>query len=85
MSHSTTLIASSRLTSRAYFVATQEAARRIGEGDRMINIGSINSERVHFAGGSLYVLTKATVAGLTSTLRAIWARAGITINIVQPG
>jgi 3-oxoacyl-[acyl-carrier protein] reductase len=51
----------------------------------MINIGSINSERVHFAGGSLYVLTKATVAGLTSTLRAIWARAGITINNVQPG
>jgi 3-oxoacyl-[acyl-carrier protein] reductase len=57
----------------------------MGEGDRIINIGSINSKRVHFAGGSLYVLTKATVAGLTGPLRAICARAGITNNNVQPG
>jgi 3-oxoacyl-[acyl-carrier protein] reductase len=57
----------------------------MGESDRIINIGSINSERVHFDDGSLYVLTKATVAGPTSTLRAIWAHAGFTINNVQPG
>ena len=37
------------------FVATQEAVRHMGEGGRIINIGSINSDHVPYGGGSLYV------------------------------
>jgi len=44
---------------KGLFVATQEAVRHMGEGGRIINIGSINSDYVPYSGGSLYVLTKA--------------------------
>lgn len=36
---------------RSVFIATQEAARHMGEGGRIINIGSTNAERMPFAGG----------------------------------
>ncbi|MEO8602672.1 MAG: SDR family oxidoreductase [bacterium] len=70
---------------RGLFVATQEAARHMGEGGRIINIGSINSDRVPFGGGSLYVMSKAAVAGLTRALARDLGSRGITINNVQPG
>jgi 3-oxoacyl-[acyl-carrier protein] reductase len=70
---------------RGLFVATQEAVRHMGEGGRIINIGSINSDSIPFAGGAVYGATKAAVAGLTRG----WARdlgpRGITVNNVQPG
>jgi 3-oxoacyl-[acyl-carrier protein] reductase len=53
---------------KGLFVATQEAVRHMDQGSRIINIGSINSDYVPFVGGSLYVLTKAAVAGLTRGL-----------------
>lgn len=67
------------------FVATQEAVRHMGKGGRIINIGSINSDYVPYAGGALYVLTKAAVAGLTKGLARDLGPRGITINNVQPG
>ena len=70
---------------RGLFVAAQEAARHMGAGGRIINIGSINSDRVPFGGGSLYVLTKAAVAGLTKALARDLGPRGITVNDVQPG
>ncbi|HEU0202033.1 MAG TPA: 3-oxoacyl-ACP reductase family protein [Burkholderiaceae bacterium] len=70
---------------KGLFVATQEALRHIGDGGRIINIGSINSDYIPYGGGSLYALTKAAVAGLTKGLaRDVGAR-GITVNNVQPG
>jgi len=39
---------------KGLFVATQEAVRYMGEGGRIINIGSINSDYVPYSGGSLY-------------------------------
>jgi NAD(P)-dependent dehydrogenase (short-subunit alcohol dehydrogenase family) len=33
------------------FVATQAAVRHMGEGGRVINIGSVNADRMPFAGG----------------------------------
>ncbi|MGY0058528.1 3-oxoacyl-ACP reductase family protein [Streptomyces sp. LZ34] len=70
---------------RAVFAATQEALRHIGDGGRVITIGSVNADRVPFTGGSLYALTKAGVAGFTRGLaREVGAR-GITVNNVQPG
>jgi 3-oxoacyl-[acyl-carrier protein] reductase len=70
---------------KGLFVATQEAVRHMGEGGRIINIGSINSDYVPYSGGSLYVLTKAAVAGLTKGLARDLGPRGITINNVQPG
>jgi 3-oxoacyl-[acyl-carrier protein] reductase len=70
---------------RSVFVASQEALRHMGEGGRIVNIGSINTESVPFAGGVLYVLTKAAVSGLTASLaRDVGAR-GITVNALLPG
>src|SRR5881227_3970091 len=46
---------------RGLFVATQEAARHLREGGRIIHIGSTNSERMPFVGGSVYALTKGAV------------------------
>ncbi|MFI0814443.1 3-oxoacyl-ACP reductase family protein [Streptomyces sp. NPDC021098] len=70
---------------RGVFAATQEALRHIGDGGRIITIGSINADRVTFAGGSLYALTKAGVTGFTRALAREVGGRGITVNTVQPG
>jgi 3-oxoacyl-[acyl-carrier protein] reductase len=70
---------------RGLFVATQEAARHMGEGGRIIHIGSCNSERIPFAGGSVYALTKGAVAAFTKGLARDLGPRGITVNNVQPG
>jgi 3-oxoacyl-[acyl-carrier protein] reductase len=69
---------------RGLFVATQEAARHMQDGGRIINIGSINSDYIPFAGGSFYAMTKAAVAGLTKGLARDLGPRGITVNNVQP-
>ena len=70
---------------RGVFVAAQEAARHMGEGGRIITIGSVNADRMPFAGGSVYAMTKAAVAGLTRGLARDLGPRGITVNVVQPG
>lgn len=70
---------------RGVFVATQEAARHMREGGRIIHIGSTNSERMTFAGGSVYALTKGAVASFTKGLARDLGPRGITVNNVQPG
>jgi 3-oxoacyl-[acyl-carrier protein] reductase len=70
---------------RGVFVATQEAARHMKEGGRIIHIGSINSDLVPFAGGSVYALTKAALAGFTRGLARDLGPRGITVNNIQPG
>lgn len=70
---------------RAVFAAAQEAARQMGEGGRIITIGSVNADRIPVAGGSVYAMTKAAVAGLTRGLARDLGPRGITVNNVQPG
>jgi 3-oxoacyl-[acyl-carrier protein] reductase len=70
---------------RAVFAAAQEASRHMGEGGRIITIGSVNADRMPFAGGSVYAMTKAAVAGLTRGLARDLGPRGITVNTVQPG
>ena len=70
---------------RAVFVAAQEASRHMHEGGRIITIGSVNADRMPFAGGSVYAMTKAAVAGLTRGLARDLGPRGITVNTVQPG
>ncbi len=70
---------------RAVFVATQAAVKHMVAGSRIITIGSVNAERLPFAGGGVYGMTKAAVAGLTRGLARDLGPLGITINNVQPG
>jgi 3-oxoacyl-[acyl-carrier protein] reductase len=70
---------------RAVFVGMQEAARRMGEGGRIITIGSVNGERIPFMGGAIYAATKAAVGGLTRGAARDLGPRGITVNVVQPG
>ena len=70
---------------RSVFIATQEAARHMGEGGRIINIGSTNAERMPFAGGGVYAMSKSALVGLTKGLARDLGPRGITINNVQPG
>ncbi|MDH4656227.1 MULTISPECIES: 3-oxoacyl-ACP reductase family protein [unclassified Pseudomonas] len=70
---------------RSVVIASQEAARVMGDGGRIITIGSTNAERMPFAGGSVYALSKAAVAGFTKGLARDLGQRGITVNNVQPG
>lgn len=70
---------------KSVFVATQEAVRHMGEGGRIIMIGSVNSDLVPFAGGSVYALTKGAVASFTRGLARDLGPRGITVNNIQPG
>jgi 3-oxoacyl-[acyl-carrier protein] reductase len=70
---------------RAMFVAIQRALPHLGEGGRIINIGSINADRVPNPGLSVYAMTKGAVAGLTRGLARELGPRGITVNNVQPG
>jgi 3-oxoacyl-[acyl-carrier protein] reductase len=70
---------------RAVFAAAQEAARHLGDGGRIITIGSVNAERMPFEGGSVYAMTKAAVAGLTRGMARDLGPRGITVNTIQPG
>ncbi|MES2024390.1 MAG: 3-oxoacyl-ACP reductase family protein [Pseudomonadota bacterium] len=70
---------------RSVFVATQEAARHMGEGGRIITIGSTNAERMPFVGGAVYAMSKSAIVGLTKGLARDLGPRGITVNNVQPG
>jgi 3-oxoacyl-[acyl-carrier protein] reductase len=70
---------------RAVFVATQAAVKHMREGGRVINIGSCNAERVPFAGGAVYAMSKAALVGLVKGLARDLGPRGITINNIQPG
>lgn len=70
---------------KAVFVASQEAARHLKEGGRIINIGSCTADRMSMAGGAPYAMTKAAVASLTRGIARDLGPRGITVNNVQPG
>ncbi|RZJ69180.1 SDR family oxidoreductase [Flavobacterium sp.] len=70
---------------RAPFVAIKESAKHMQNGGRIINIGSINADRMPFANGGVYAMSKAAIQGLTRGLARDLGPMGITINNVQPG
>ncbi len=70
---------------RSAIVAIRESLAHLGEGGRIINIGSINADRMPFPGGSIYAMTKGALSSLTRGLARELAPRGITINNVQPG
>ncbi|HVJ40485.1 MAG TPA: 3-oxoacyl-ACP reductase family protein [Dongiaceae bacterium] len=70
---------------KGVFVATQEAARHMREGGRIINIGSVSSDYMPIGGHAVYAMTKGAIASLTRGLARDLGPRGITINNVQPG
>lgn len=70
---------------RAVFVAAKAVLPHMGQGGRIINIGSCNAERMPFPGGSAYAMSKSALRGLTQGLARDLGPRGITINNVDPG
>lgn len=70
---------------RAVFVASQAAAAHMGEGGRIITIGSNLAEHVPMPGVSLYSLSKAALIGFTKGMARDLGPRGITVNVVHPG
>ncbi|EPC03054.1 3-ketoacyl-ACP reductase [Litchfieldella anticariensis FP35 = DSM 16096] len=70
---------------RASVVAAKAAARHMGEGGRIITIGSNLAGRVPWPGISLYSMSKAGLIGFTKGLARDLGPRGINVNIVHPG
>lgn len=69
----------------AVVAASRAALPHMGEGGRILSIGSCLAERVPNAGMSLYAMSKAALLGLTKGLARDLGPRGITVNVVQPG
>ena len=70
---------------RGVFVASQEAAKHLQAGGRIINTGSVGSFFSRFPGLTIYAMSKAAVEGLTRGLARELGPRGITVNATQPG
>jgi 3-oxoacyl-[acyl-carrier protein] reductase len=70
---------------RSAFLASKIAATYMGNGGRIISIGSNFAERIPAPGLSLYAASKAALVGLTKGMARDLGTRGITVNIVQPG
>jgi 3-oxoacyl-[acyl-carrier protein] reductase len=70
---------------RAQFVAIQAAQKQMGDGGRIVNIGSMVADRAGSPGVALYAMSKAAVAAMTRGLARDLGPRGITVNTVQPG
>ena len=70
---------------RSVFVASKAAAAHMKDGGRIINIGSTNAQRMPFAGGAAYAMSKSALTGLVKGMARDLGSRGITVNNVAPG
>ncbi|HEU0221978.1 MAG TPA: SDR family oxidoreductase [Paracoccaceae bacterium] len=70
---------------RGPYHAAVEAARSMPDGGRIIVIGSVNGDRIPFAGGAAYAMTKSAIQGMVRGLARDFGPRGITVNNIQPG
>ena len=70
---------------RAAILAAQAAVPHMGEGGRIITIGSNVADRIPGPGGSLYAASKSALTGLNRGLAHEFGPRGITAVVVQPG
>jgi 3-oxoacyl-[acyl-carrier protein] reductase len=73
------------LNLRGVFIATQAALKHLGNGGRIINIGSCVGERMFTPGLAAYAATKGAVKMFTQGLSREVGPRGITVNNIQPG
>jgi 3-oxoacyl-[acyl-carrier protein] reductase len=73
------------LNLRGVFIATKAALKHLGEGGRIINIGSCVGERMGTPGLVAYAATKGAVKMFTQGLAREVGPRGITVNNIQPG
>jgi 3-oxoacyl-[acyl-carrier protein] reductase len=76
-------LVSTNIVGTYWFV--RSAIARLDRGSRIINIGSINADRVQGPGLAVYAMTKGAVASFTRGLARELGPRGITVNNVQPG
>lgn len=69
----------------APYHAAVAAARTMQEGGRIIVIGSVNGDRMPFAGGAAYALSKSALQGMARGLARDLGPRAITVNVIQPG
>ncbi|HKS11668.1 MAG TPA: 3-oxoacyl-ACP reductase family protein [Pseudomonas sp.] len=70
---------------RSVFVASQAVLPHMGAGGRIINISSTNADRMPFAGGATYAMSKSALTGLVKGMARDLGPRKITVNNVQPG
>jgi NAD(P)-dependent dehydrogenase (short-subunit alcohol dehydrogenase family) len=70
---------------RSVVLASQAAIPHLGQGGRIISIGSCLGERVPFPGVTVYSMTKSALLSFTRGLARELGPQGITVNLVQPG
>jgi 3-oxoacyl-[acyl-carrier protein] reductase len=70
---------------RAVFLSIQAVLPRLGDGGRIITIGSNVAIQTGFPGSSVYQMTKGAVATTVKGLALDLAPRTITVNNVQPG
>ena len=73
------------LNVRAVMIETMEAVKHLGQGGRLIYIGSAFGARAPFPGISLYSATKAALEGFARGVARDVGSKGITVNVVEPG
>lgn len=69
----------------AVVVAIRTASQLMGEGGRIVTIGSVLGARATFPGIADYAATKAAVVGYSKGAARDLASRGITVNVVQSG
>ncbi|WP_354678057.1 SDR family NAD(P)-dependent oxidoreductase [Cupriavidus plantarum] len=70
---------------RAPVLYAKAVMPHLGEGGRIVTIGSVLGERVPFPGVTAYAMSKAALNALTRGLSRELGPRGITVNLVQPG
>ncbi|GJD99916.1 3-oxoacyl-ACP reductase family protein [Methylobacterium isbiliense] len=70
---------------RSVVLASQAAIPHLGQGGRIISIGSCLGERVPFPGVTVYSMSKSALLSFTRGLAREVGPRGITVNLVQPG
>jgi len=73
------------LNVRAVMIETMEAVKHLGQGGRLIYIGSAFGARAPFPGISLYSATKAALEGFARGVARDVGPKGITVNVGEPG
>ncbi|MGF7146463.1 NAD(P)-dependent dehydrogenase (short-subunit alcohol dehydrogenase family) [Sphingomonas zeicaulis] len=70
---------------RAPVLFAKAVIPHLGEGGRIVSIGSGLGERVPFPGVTAYAMSKAALTAFTRGLSRELGPQGITVNLVQPG